>query len=133
MRAAAVRATAAMKAKDAPPLTRPDKNIIQNLHYIIDVVQNLDYVYFTAAGAWNMAKLHQIGKVIITIYANDHLPPHFHVIAPDFEALIEIETLAVLAGSLGRSSRKAVMTWVAANLATIRAEWNRINPRFPTK
>jgi hypothetical protein len=80
-----------------------------------------------------MAKLHQIGKVIITVYANDHLPPHFHVMAPDFEALIEIETLAVLAGSLGRSSRKAVMTWVAANLATIRAEWNRINPRFPTK
>lgn len=50
VRAAAVRATAAMKAKDAPPLTRPDKNIIQNLNYIIDVVQNLDYVYFTAAG-----------------------------------------------------------------------------------
>jgi hypothetical protein len=59
--------------------------------------------------------------------------PHFHVIAPDFEALIEIETLAVLAGSLGRSSRRAVMAWVAANTATIKAEWNRINPRFPTK
>jgi hypothetical protein len=53
--------------------------------------------------------------------------------APDFEALIEIETLAVMAGSLGRSSRRAVMAWVAANTATIKAEWNRINPRFPTK
>jgi len=80
-----------------------------------------------------MGKLHQIGKVIITVYANDHLPPHFHVIAPDFEALIEIETLAVMTGSLGRSSHRAVMAWVAANTATIKAEWNRINPRFPTK
>jgi hypothetical protein len=87
---------------------------------------------FTIADG-EMAKLHQIGKTIITVYANDHLPPHFHVIAPDWEALIEIETLAVLAGSLGRSSRRAVMAWVTANTATIKAEWNRINPRFPVK
>ena len=90
-------------------------------------------MFISEQRAGNMGKLHQIGKVIITVYANDHLPPHFHVIAPDFEALIEIETLAVMAGSLGRSSRRAVMAWVAANTATIKAEWNRINPRFPTK
>jgi Domain of unknown function (DUF4160) len=79
-----------------------------------------------------VGKLHQIGKTIITVYANDHLPPHFHVVAPDFEALIEIETLAVMVGSLGRS-RRSVMAWVTANVVTIKAEWNRINPRFPIK
>ncbi len=79
-----------------------------------------------------MGKLHQIGKTIITVYANDHLPPHFHAISPDFEALIEIETLTVLAGSLGRS-RKTVMAWSAANIGLIKTEWNRINPRFPAK
>jgi hypothetical protein len=79
-----------------------------------------------------MGKLHQIGNIIITVYANDHLPPHFHAVAPDFEALIEIQTLAVRAGSLGRS-RRAVLDWAAANLAVIKAEWNRINPRFPVK
>jgi hypothetical protein len=79
-----------------------------------------------------MGKLHQIGNVIITVYANDHLPPHFHAIAPDFEALIEIATLSVRAGSLGRS-RRAVLDWAAENVAVIKAEWNRINPRFPVK
>lgn len=78
-----------------------------------------------------MGKLHQIGNIIIRVYANDHLPAHFHVIAPDFAALIEIETLTVLAGSLEAKSRKAVMAWVTANIEVIKAEWNRINPNFP--
>ncbi len=78
-----------------------------------------------------MGKLHQIGKLIIRVYANDHLPPHFHAIAPDFEALIEIETLTIMRGRLSPQARKAVMTWAARNRAVIAAEWNRINPRFP--
>jgi Domain of unknown function (DUF4160) len=74
-------------------------------------------MFISQRRAGNVGKLHQIGKVIITVYANDHLPPHFHVIAPDFEALIEIETLAVMAGSLGR---RAVMAWVAATPPPLR-------------
>ncbi len=77
-----------------------------------------------------MAKLHTIGKITIRVYANDHLPPHFHIVAPDFEALVEIETMAVLAGSLPRSGREA-LEWAAHNKSAIVAEWNRINPRFP--
>ncbi|MBN8960592.1 MAG: DUF4160 domain-containing protein [Rhizobiales bacterium] len=78
-----------------------------------------------------MGKLHQIGNIIIRVYANDHLPAHFHVIAPDFQALVEIETLAVLAGSLEGKARKVALTWASENIATIKNEWNRINPRFP--
>ena len=78
-----------------------------------------------------MGKLHQIGKLIIRVYANDHLPPHFHAVTPDFEALIEIETLTILRGHLSPQATKAVMTWASRNRAVIAAEWNRINPRFP--
>jgi hypothetical protein len=80
-----------------------------------------------------MGKLHMIGKTIITVYANDHLPPHFHAVHPDFEAQIEIETLIFLRGSLSPAARKPVLEWVNANIARIKAEWNRINPRFPVK
>ena len=78
-----------------------------------------------------MGKLHRIGKLIIRVYANDHPPPHFHAIAPDFEALIEIETLTIMYGRLSPQARKAVMAWALPNRAAIAAEWNRINPRFP--
>jgi hypothetical protein len=80
-----------------------------------------------------MGRLRTIGKIIITVYANDHLPPHFHVVHPDFEALIEIETFAFYAGSLPPPARRTVMEWAQKNLSIIKTEWNRINPRFPVK
>jgi hypothetical protein len=78
-----------------------------------------------------MGKLHQIEKLIIRVYANDHLPPHFHAIAPGFEALVEIETLTIMAGRLSPRAYKDVMTWASRNRRAVAAEWNRINPRFP--
>jgi hypothetical protein len=78
-----------------------------------------------------MGRLHTIGKIIVTVYANDHLPPHFHAIHPDFEAQIEIDTLTILRGRLPPSARKSIFEWAGANIARIKAEWNRINPRFP--
>ncbi|SFL86975.1 protein of unknown function [Methylorubrum salsuginis] len=69
--------------------------------------------------------------MVITVYGNDHLPPHFHVLSPDAEALVEIATLAVLAGSLPSRIAREALAWAAANIDRIRAEWNRINPRFP--
>lgn len=80
-----------------------------------------------------MGRLHTIGKIIITVYANDHLPPHFHAVHPDFEALIEIETLALYAGSLPPPARRKVLEWARNNASIIKTEWNRINPRFPVK
>ena len=38
-----------------------------------------------------MVKLHFIGNVAFRIYANDHRPAHFYVVAPDYQAMIEIE------------------------------------------
>jgi hypothetical protein len=78
-----------------------------------------------------VGKLHRIGRVIVRVYPNDHLPPHFHVISPDAEALIEIESMVVLRGDLPRTGGKKVMQWAQAHRRTIIAEWNRINPRFP--
>jgi hypothetical protein len=79
-----------------------------------------------------MGKIHAVGKVVIRVYANDHLPPHFHVISPAAEALLTISPLAVIRGELpkGASGAKALQ-WAKDNIAVIVAEWNRINPRFP--
>jgi hypothetical protein len=78
-----------------------------------------------------MGKLATIRNIHIRVYANDHLPPHFHVIAPDFEALVEISTMSILAGNIPTAGKEA-MEWAIANRALIVVEWNRINPRFPT-
>lgn len=80
-----------------------------------------------------MGRLTTIRKTIITVYANDHLPPHFHAITPDNEALIEIATLSILRGDLRPATRRTVLEWAAANRQALVAEWNRLNARFPTE
>ncbi|UFZ04615.1 DUF4160 domain-containing protein [Bradyrhizobium ontarionense] len=65
------------------------------------------------------------------VYANDHLPPHFHILHPDFEALIVIETFATYAGSLKGTAGRDAMSWAVENIQAIKTEWNRVNPRWP--
>jgi hypothetical protein len=80
-----------------------------------------------------MGRLHTIGKIIITVYPNDHQPAHFHAIHPDFELQIEIATLMIMRGRSSPASRRAVMDWARSNTAAIKVEWNRINPRYSVK
>jgi hypothetical protein len=80
-----------------------------------------------------LPKVHTIGKTEIRVYANDHLPPHFHIVNPDFEALIVIEDFSIYAGYLKGTAGKEAMKWAQANVSTIKAEWNRVNPRYPAK
>lgn len=78
-----------------------------------------------------MGKLIQIGNIIIRVYANDHLPPHFHIITPDADALVDIETLEILRGKLSRKAEAEALAWAKTNHILIIDEWNRKNPRFP--
>ena len=75
-----------------------------------------------------MVKLHFIGNIAFRVYANDHRPAHFHVIAPDFKAMISVETLALIRGDVPARDRHAVMEWAAEHQAEIKAAWNLLNP-----
>lgn len=78
-----------------------------------------------------MGKLVQIGNIIIRVYANDHLPPHFHIITPDADALVDIGSLKILRGKLSHRAAAEALEWAKANGSLIVEEWNRTNPRFP--
>ena len=47
--------------------------------------------------------------ILIMIYFNDHAPPHFHARYGDFEALIQIDPLGVLKGSILLVRRSSVV------------------------
>jgi hypothetical protein len=63
----------------------------------------------------------------ISIYADDHLPPHFHIEGRGFRVIVEIETIKVRAGD-NRRAREA-MAWASENTGLLRAEWLRLNRR----
>lgn len=74
-----------------------------------------------------MPTLARIGKVKVQVFADDHNPPHFHVVTPDKEALIALETLKMLRGEIGRRDLATALKWVRANRKIVVKEWERLN------
>jgi Domain of unknown function (DUF4160) len=63
----------------------------------------------------------------ISIYADDHMPAHFHIEGRGFRAIIEIETMVVRAGDVSPGARSA--DWAGMNIELLRSEWLRLNRR----
>jgi hypothetical protein len=49
--------------------------------------------------------------IVIAMYYNDHLPPHFHAEYGGLEAVYAIESLELLRGSLPRRAHGMVVEW----------------------
>ncbi len=75
-----------------------------------------------------MPTIKVIDAIKILIYFRDHLPPHFHAVYNDQEALIEINTLRVYAGALPARHMKKVISWAAKNQDFLMRQWNAFNP-----
>ena len=61
------------------------------------------------------------------MYFGDHNPPHFHIVYPDGEALIELETLAVLEGSVPSKIFDPAIQWAAANRESLLNKWQELH------
>jgi len=75
--------------------------------------------------------------IIVQMYYHDHGPPHFDVRYSGQRALIAIETLAVLRGSLSPRALGLVTEWAALHRAELMEDWNlaraeaQLNPIAP--
>jgi Domain of unknown function (DUF4160) len=75
-----------------------------------------------------MPTIANFGAYSAKIYYADHPPPHFHVVAAEFGARIEIATLRMIDGRLPLSVQRRVMRWAMENRALLSRRWNEINP-----
>lgn len=75
-----------------------------------------------------MPTVANFGAYSVKIYYADHPPPHFHVVAAEFGARIEIATLRMIDGRLPLSVQRRVMRWAMENRALLSRRWNEINP-----
>ena len=70
-------------------------------------------------------------SVWIQMFADDHNPPHFHIVGHDFEVMIRIDDLSILVGT-GRMPRVILaeaLDWARQNQERLRHEWIRLNER----
>lgn len=76
-----------------------------------------------------MPTLARLPQFVISMYAGDHLPPHFHIRFNDGrEALVEIATLQVLRGNVAKREMAQAMQWAMANHTILATKWKELNP-----
>ncbi len=71
--------------------------------------------------------------IVVRIFWRDHGPPHFHAEYGEHEALIGIETLEVLHGSLPPRARGLIMDWAAKHRQELWENWERAAERQTLK
>lgn len=69
------------------------------------------------------------------MFWKDHTPPHFHALYADAEdeALIDIRTLEVLEGHLGRRALALVLEWAQEHRAELLEDWELCAHNQPPK
>ncbi len=74
-----------------------------------------------------MPTIRRFANCKIAIYADDHMPPHFHIEGRTFRAVVESETMLVRAGSTRHVPE--VLGWARDNRELLRLAWYRLNCR----
>jgi hypothetical protein len=62
--------------------------------------------------------------IIIQMYCNEHMPPHFHCTYGDQEAVVAIESLEVITGKMSRRALNLVFDWAELHQSELLEDWN---------
>ena len=74
-----------------------------------------------------MPEISRFFGIIIRMYFDDHLPPHFHAIYQGQQAEISIDSLGLLAGRLPGRALALVVEWASQHQAELRSNWERLH------
>ncbi|MBL8041386.1 MAG: DUF4160 domain-containing protein [Nitrospira sp.] len=80
-----------------------------------------------------MPELCRFFGIIITMYYDDHAPPHFHVRYSDYKAIMGIDSLMLLDGYLPPRALGLVAEWGALHRDELREDWSLAEQRAPLK
>jgi len=69
--------------------------------------------------------------IAIYLYYLEHQPPHFHALYGGAEALIVIDSLAILSGRLPARALGLVMEWASLHQADLRRAWQQAQAQEP--
>jgi Domain of unknown function (DUF4160) len=70
-----------------------------------------------------MPEISRFLGIVITMYFDEHNPPHFHVRYNEHQAVVEIQSLNLLAGKLPARVRGLIEEWAEANQVKLLDMW----------
>jgi len=80
-----------------------------------------------------MPRLSEFFGIIISMYYNDHAPPHFHARYPDYEATLVIDTLEIYEGELPQRALAMVLEWAVIHRVELFQNWDRARQGKPLR
>ena len=72
-----------------------------------------------------MPEISRFYGIVIKMFFDDHEPPHFHVEYAEHQAVVSIETLALIGGTLPPRALGLVAEWAALHQEELREAWQR--------
>ena len=80
-----------------------------------------------------MPEISRFFGIVITMYHNDHGPPHFHVRYGSQKALIALDTLTLQQGRLSPRVLGLVVEWAAMHQAELQRNWELARQPAPLR
>ena len=80
-----------------------------------------------------MPELCRFYGIIIRMFWEDHPPPHFHAAYGNNEALVDILTAEIIAGSLPLGARSLVRQWAELHREELFEDWDRARTLQPLR
>jgi hypothetical protein len=62
--------------------------------------------------------------IIIRMFFNEHVPPHFHAEYAEHRAIVNIRTLEVIEGKLPRRAQELDIDWAELHQAELMSDWD---------
>lgn len=78
-----------------------------------------------------MPEISRFYGIVITMYYNDHNPPHFHEGYGADEAQVAIASMGILNGRLPPKAYALVVEWAARHQAELAENWQRVRASQP--
>ncbi len=76
-----------------------------------------------------MPTLQRFGAVSIRMYADDHRPSHFHIVGHEFQVLVRLADLTVIAGEARPAQISEALAWAREHLESLERKWAELNER----
>ena len=70
-----------------------------------------------------MPKVSEFFGISVYVYYREHMPPHFHAIYGEAEAVVAIADLSVLSGRLNPRALGLVIEWATVHQGELREVW----------
>ena len=64
----------------------------------------------------------------ISVFMNDHVPPHIHASIGEYETLIDIKKVILMVGNLPKKHLRKVLIFVKENQVELLEEFYNLNP-----